>query len=162
MKGLKESLLDNTNSKIRNMSNTVKHAQLEQLGFPEFEDESDGWIWQCPDIMKRNEDIIYKITKRNKTYCGFWMEVIPAVFQKSKKEVFSVSIEAITDRRGDTPWMGNQNLVTFIVERDMKLAYEFFQLFALNVDEMLKDFIKLGDNYVTKDVYPMLMKKYGK
>lgn len=162
MKDLKESLLNKTSKKIRNMSNTIKHAQLEQLGFPEFDEDSDRWVWHCPDIVERNKDAIYRLTKRNRTYCGFWMEVIPAVFQNTKKEVFSVSIEAITDRKGDTPWMGNRNIITLIVERDMKVAYEFFQLFALNVDEMLKDFVKLGDDYIIKDVYPMMMEKYGK
>jgi hypothetical protein len=58
--------------------------------------------------------------------------------------------------------MGNQILVSFIIERDMKVAYEFFQLFALNVDEMIKDFVKLGDDYDMNEVYQMLMKKYGK
>jgi hypothetical protein len=90
------------------------------------------------------------------------MEIIPAVFDKTKKQVFSISIDAITDRTGETPWMGNQILVSFVIERDMKVAYEFFQLFALNVDEMIKDFVKLGDDYDMNEVYPMLMKKYGK
>lgn len=162
MKDLKESLLGNTKSKLRNMPETIKRAQLQQLGFPDFKDEFDGWVWVCPEIMERNESNILKLTDRKKTYCGFWMEIIPSVFGKTKEVVFSVSIDAITDRHGETPWMGNQVLVSFIIERDMKVAYEFFQLFALNVDEMIKDFIKLGDDYDVNEVYPMLMKKYGK
>lgn len=162
MKDLKESLLGNTKSKLRNMPETIKRAQLQQLGFPDFEDEFDGWIWQCPEIMERNESNILKLTDRKKTYYGFWMEIIPAVFDQNKKQVFSISIDAITDRTGETPWMGNQTLISLIIERDMKVAYEFFQLFALNVDEMIKDFVKLGDDYDMNDVYPMLMKKYGK
>jgi hypothetical protein len=162
MKDLKESLLGNTKSKLRNMPETIKRAQLQQLGFPDYEDEFDGWVWVCPEIMERNESNILKLTDRKKTYCGFWMEIIPAVFDKTKKQVFSISIDAITDRTGETPWMGNQILVSFVIERDMKVAYEFFQLFALNVDEMIKDFVKLGDDYDMNEVYPMLMKKYGK
>lgn len=162
MKDLKESLLGNTKSKLRNMPETIKRAQLQQLGFPDFEDEFDGWVWVCPEIMERNERNILKLTDRKKTYCGFWMEIIPSVFEKTKEVVFSVSIDAITDRSGETPWVGNQVLVSFIIEKDMKVAYEFFQLFALNVDEMIKDFIKLGDDYNVNEVYPMLMKKYGK
>jgi hypothetical protein len=162
MKDLKESLLGNTKSKLRNMPETIKRAQLQQLGFPDFEDEFDGWVWVCPEIMERNESNILKLTDRKKTYYGFWMEIIPAVFDKTKKQVFSISIDAITDRTGETPWMGNQILVSFIIERDMKVAYEFFQLFALNVDEMIKDFVKLGDDYDMNEVYQMLMKKYGK
>lgn len=162
MKDLKESLLGNTKSKLRNMPETIKRAQLQQLGFPDFEDEFDGWVWMCPEIMERNERNILKLTDRKKTYCGFWMEIIPSVFEKTKEVVFSVSIDAITDHSGETPWVGNQVLVSFIIERDMKVAYEFFQLFALNVDEMIKDFIKLGDDYDVNEVYPMLMKKYGK
>ena len=84
------------------------------------------------------------------------------VKEQNKKQVYSISIDAITDRTGETPWMGNQILISLIIERDMKVAYEFFQLFALNVDEMIKDFVKLGDDYDIKEVYPMLMKKYGK
>jgi hypothetical protein len=162
MKDLKESLLGNTKSKLRNMPETIKRAQLQQLGFPDFEDEFDGWVWVCPEIMERNESNILKLTDRKKTYYGFWMEIIPAVFDKTKKQVFSISIDAITDRTGETPWMGNQILVSFVIERDMKVAYEFFQLFALNVDEMIKDFVRLGDDYDMNEVYPMLMKKYGK
>lgn len=160
---LKESLLGNTKSKVGKMSETVKKAQLEQLGFPDYEDEiEDGWVWQCPEIMERNESNILKLTDRKKTYYGFWMEIIPAVFEETKKKVFSISIDAITDHRGETPWMGSQTLISFVVPYDKHVAYEFFEIFALNVDEMIKDFIKLGDDYDIKELYPMLMKKYGK
>lgn len=165
MKDLKESLLGNTKSKLRNMPETIKRAQLQQLGFPDFEDEFDGWIWQCPDIMERNERNILKLTDRKKTYCGFWVELIPGKFPNyndTKDMMYVISIDAITDRSGETPWMGNQTLISLVVPYDKRIAYEFFQLFALNVDEMIKDFVKLGDDYDMNDVYPMLMKKYGK
>jgi hypothetical protein len=162
---LKESLLGNTKSKVGKMSETVKKAQLEQLGFPDYEDEFDGWVWQCPDILERNESNIYKITKRKKTYCGFWVEMISGSFPNytdTKDLVYVVSIDAITDHRGETPWMGSQTLISFVVPYDKHVVYEFFEIFALNVDEMIKDFIKLGDDYDIKELYPMLMKKYGK
>lgn len=162
---LKESLLGSTKSKVGKMSETVKKAQLDGMGFPDFEDEFDGWIWQCPEILERNESNIYKLTKRKKTYCGFWVEIIQWRTDETGRDIydkFTITIDAITDHTGNMPWMGSNELIRFTCDRDMKKVYELFQLFGLNVDEMIEDFIKLGKDYVVDDVYDMIMKKYGK
>lgn len=167
MKALKESLLGSTKSKVGKMSETVKKAQLELLGFPEFEDEGgDGWIWMCPEILERNESNIYKITKRKKTYYGFWVEMIPSKIgpfeDDTYKDVYMVTIDAMSDHTGNMPWMGSNELLSFVCDKDKKKVYEFFQMFGLNVDEMIKDITKLGADYKYEDVYKMFMKKYGK
>lgn len=165
MRTLYESILKSTSSHIKDIPKIIKTTELYEQGFPEFEDEFDGWIWICPDILERYEDKIYKLTKRKKTYCGFWVEVIPAKigkYEENAYDAFSCTIYAITDRTKNTPWMGAGDLVSFTCERDWKKVYEMFQLFGLNMDEMLDDFIKLGDNYILDKVYPKLIKKYGK
>lgn len=166
MIALKESLLSSTKSKVRNMPKTIIKAQLEGLGFPDYEETcDDGWAWICPEVIERNESNILKLTNRRKTYCGFWMEVIPARIEYTDTdpvEVFSVNIQAITDRTGERPWMGCEEIFGFTIPRDRMAAYEFFQLFALNVDNMIKDFVKLDDGYLVDEVYGEFIKKYGK
>lgn len=164
---LKESILKGTATHIKDIPDVIKKAQREQIGFPEFEDEGgDGWVWMCPEILERNKSNIYKITKRRKTYYGFWAEMIPTKIgpydDGTYKDAYMVTIDAITDHTGNMPWMGSNELLSIICDKDKKTVYEFFLLFGLNVDAMIKDFVKLGDDYVYEDVYKMFMKKYGK
>ena len=164
---LKESILGKTSNKIKNMSKTIINAQCEELGFPKYEETyDDGWVWMCPEILERNENNIYKITKRTKTYYGFWTEIIPSKMgpyeDDTYRDVYMVTIDVVTDRTGKTPWNGSNELLSVVCDMDKKKVYEFFQMFALNVDAMIKDIIKLGDDYVYEDVYKMFIKKYGK
>lgn len=167
MIALKESLLTSTKSKVRNMPKTIIKAQLEGLGFPDYEETcDDGWAWICPEVIERNESNILKLTNRRKTYCGFWVEMIPAKMgpyeDGSYKETYMVTIDAITDHTGNMPWMGSNELLSFVCDKDKKKVYEFFQMFALNVDEMIRDFVKLGEDYEYEEAYKTFMKKYGK
>lgn len=164
---LKESILDKTRERVKDIPNAIKKAQREQIGFPEFEDEGgDGWVWMCPEILERNKSNIYKITKRRKTYYGFWAEMIPTKIgpydDGTYKDAYMVTIDAITDHTGNMPWMGSNELLSFTCDKDKKKVYEFFQLFGLNVDDMIKEFVKLRDGYILDEVYDMFMKKYGK
>lgn len=181
---LKESLLDKTNSKIKNMPDTIKRAQLEAYGFPKFKDHDHGtWIWICPELFSKYNDKLNKAFGTNHKFIGvYWMDNMSLDYINDETEIH---IKMLTDEypgrdwpsddRGESVSLANIILryresmggkwVSKIYNQSLEDIYDLFLRFALNMDKMLDDIIKAAktvnfSHYKRVDIYDDIIKKY--
>ena len=181
---LKESLLDKTNKKIKNMPDTIKRAQLEAYGFPKFNDHDHGtWIWMAPEVFSKYNQKLNNVLGTNYNFAGiYWMDN-PSL--DDIEDETEIHIKMLTDSYPGKDWPSDNKgeSVTLIniklpyresmggkwdrriYQQSLKDIYDLFVKFALCMDDMLNDMIKAAktvnfSDHKRVDVYDDLIKKY--
>ena len=180
---LKESLLDKTSRKIKNMPDTIKRAQLEVYGFPKFEDNDEGaWVWNCPEYFSEISSELNKVLGTNHNYTGVYVMNDEGFDADNIDEQTVIHIKLLTDkytagwpneRNGESVSLINIRLPykesmgggwsNKVFQQALKDIYDLFLRFALNVVDMVKDMVKAKKTsdyaeYGLADIYDNLIK----